>query len=111
MSFALFLFLNDNDKETGVLFTRPSESVRVLTQQAYPDAVLAQTLPEAVALRIDGHDHMVDGLGDRVLPFQVHPRGEVHDALRQLLHVEGVQSGRTNNHLEKSDSSVRKLME
>lgn len=60
---------------------------------AHPDAVLAQTLPEAVTLRIDRHDHMVDGLGDGVLPFQVHPRGEVHDALRQLLHVEGVESG------------------
>lgn len=63
--------------------------------------ILAQTLPEAVALRIDRNDHVVDRLGDRVLPFQVHPCGEVHDALRQLLHVERMQSGRTNNHLEK----------
>lgn len=109
MSFALF-FRNDKGTETGVLFARPSESVLVPTQDAHPDAVLAQTLPEAVALRIDGHDHMVDGLGDGVLPFQVHPCGEVHDALRQLLHVEGVESGRTNDHLEKSVSSVRKLM-
>lgn len=57
------------------------KSVLVLTRETHPDVVLAQTLPEAVALGIDGNDHVVDRLGDRVLPFQVHPCGEVHDAL------------------------------
>lgn len=71
--------------------------------------ILAQTLPEAIALRIDGHDHMVDGLRDRILPLQVYPSGEVHDALGQLLHIERMQGGRANDHLEerKSTSSLQ----
>lgn len=79
------------------------------TWGTHPDVILAQTLPEAIALRIDGHDHMVDGLRDRVLPLQVYPSGEVHDALGQLLHIERMQSGRANNHLEerKSTSSLQ----
>lgn len=71
----------------------------------HPDAILAQALPEAIALRIDRYDHMVDSLRDRVLPLQVYPSGKVHDALGQLLHVKRVQSGWANNHLEKKIAS------
>lgn len=38
-------------------------------QDAHSNVVLAQTLPEAVALGVDGHNHVVDGLRDGVLPF------------------------------------------
>lgn len=65
----------------------------------HPDAILAQTFPEVIGLGIDGHDHVVDSFGDRVLPLQVYPSGKVHDALGQLLYVKRMQSGRTNNHL------------
>lgn len=59
----------------------------------HPDVILAQTLPEAIVLRIDRHYHVVDSLGNRVLPLQVHPSGKVHDALRQLLNVKRMQCG------------------
>lgn len=53
----------------------------------HPDVVLAQALPEMVALRIDGHHNVVDSLWNRILPLQVDPCGKVHDAFRQLLHI------------------------
>lgn len=63
------------------------------------NVILAQTLPEAIRFGIYRYDHMVDGLRDRVLSFQIHPCWEVHDALRQLLNVKGMQSCRTHDHL------------
>lgn len=65
----------------------------------HPNVILAQTLPDAIRFGIYRYDNMVDGLGDRVLPLQIHPCWEVHDALRQLLHIKWMQSCWTNNHL------------
>lgn len=63
------------------------------TRGTHPDVVLGEALPEAVVLRIYRHYHVVDALGDGVLALQVHPRGKVHDALRQLLYVKRMQRG------------------
>lgn len=76
------------------------------TRGTHPDVVLAQTLPDPIALGIDRYYHMVDSLRDRVLSLQVHPCGKVHYALGQFLHVKGMQCGWTNNHLEKKMGTI-----
>ena len=45
------------------------------------NAILAQALPEAIRFGVYRYDHMVDSLRDRVLPLQIHPCWEMHDAL------------------------------
>ena len=44
----------------------------------------------------------MDGVRDRVLALEVDPGGKMHQGLRKFLHLEGVQGGRANNHLEPS---------
>lgn len=75
--------------------------VLVPTRGTHPNVVLAQSLPKAIVLRIDRHYHMMDSLGNWVLPLQVHPSGKVHDTLRQLLYVKRMQCGWTHDDLEK----------
>lgn len=85
--------------EISVILSQPRTVSSIW--ETHPDVVLAQTLPDSIALGIDRYYHMVDSLRDRILSLQVHPSGKVHYALGQLLHIKGMQCGWTNNHLEK----------
>ncbi len=66
----------------------------------YPNVVLPQSLPKPVRFGVDWHHHVMDRFWHRIFSLQIHPCGEMHDLLWELLHIKWVQCSRANYHLQ-----------